>query len=176
MSKPKLYGIANSRALRSIWAIEETGIEVKNTICAGDIMHEDVTPLRLEMVVAEAVKLMAATGCDVLPVLDENGAVAGELSSAELIKVGLPDYVDLLSDETFLSNFEPFEQYFDQRLKLTVEELMEKQPIVLPANTPITKVAHELIDRGRISACIEDDDKFTGVIYRQDFLTRVLQL
>jgi glutathione S-transferase len=30
MSKPKLYGIANSRALRSIWAIEETGIEYEH--------------------------------------------------------------------------------------------------------------------------------------------------
>lgn len=30
MSKPKLYGIANSRALRSIWAIEEVGIEYEH--------------------------------------------------------------------------------------------------------------------------------------------------
>jgi glutathione S-transferase len=30
MSKPRLYGIANSRALRSIWAIEETGIEYEH--------------------------------------------------------------------------------------------------------------------------------------------------
>ena len=30
MSKPKLYGIAGSRALRSLWAIEECGIEYEH--------------------------------------------------------------------------------------------------------------------------------------------------
>ena len=30
MSKPKLYGIAGSRAIRSIWAIEETGIDYEH--------------------------------------------------------------------------------------------------------------------------------------------------
>ena len=30
MSKPKLYGIAGSRAIRSLWAIEETGIDYEH--------------------------------------------------------------------------------------------------------------------------------------------------
>ncbi len=38
MSKPRLYGVVNSRALRSIWAIEEVGIdyELVPTSFAGD--------------------------------------------------------------------------------------------------------------------------------------------
>lgn len=30
MSKPKLFGISGSRALRSIWAIEEVGIDYEH--------------------------------------------------------------------------------------------------------------------------------------------------
>ena len=30
MSKPKLFGISSSRALRAIWGIEETGIDYEH--------------------------------------------------------------------------------------------------------------------------------------------------
>ena len=43
MSKPKLYGISGSRALRSLWAIEETGIEYEHiaTNFSADAKAED---------------------------------------------------------------------------------------------------------------------------------------
>ncbi len=43
MSRPTLYGIAGSRALRSIWAIEETGIDYEHVPVhfAGDTQRPD---------------------------------------------------------------------------------------------------------------------------------------
>lgn len=167
---------------RILRMIEETGIEVKDTICASDIMHEAFPSLKPAMVLVDAVKVMAAPvaagspDCDVLPVTDEAGELLGELSGADLLKTGLPHYVELLSDDAFLDNFEPFERFFSQRLKLTVEEIMDREIIATPADCPITKVAHELAHRNKICAYVVEGKKLIGVIHRKDFLTRILQL
>ena len=167
---------------RILKMIEETGIEVKNTICASDIMHDNFTQLNPEMVLAEAVKVMASLAatvpenCDMLPVTDEKGELLGELSGADLLKTGLPHYVGLLSDDAFLDNFEPFERFFSQRMTLTVEETMNREVIAMPSDCPITKVAHELAHQDKVCAYVVEDKKLVGVIHRQDFLTRILQL
>ena len=42
MAKPKLYGISGSRAIRSMWAIEEVGIEYEHV--SVNFMEESKKP------------------------------------------------------------------------------------------------------------------------------------
>jgi len=53
---------------------------------ALDVMVQDVVTVRRDTDVGEAIKLLAEHDVSALPVLDENGALVGILSEADLIR------------------------------------------------------------------------------------------
>jgi PTS system nitrogen regulatory IIA component len=160
---------------RVVKLIEETGIEVKMSICASDVMEKEFTTLSPQMNLRQALEVMVSAPCDGLAVVDESGKVEGELSSVELIRLGLPGYVDMLSDDTFLANFEPFEQFSDQQQKTTVDQIMTREIITVPPDCPIVKVGHLLVQMQKSRAYVVGDQKLAGIVFRKDFLTKVLQ-
>jgi mannitol/fructose-specific phosphotransferase system IIA component (Ntr-type) len=161
---------------RIIKQIEDSGIDVKNTITAADVMVAAPEVLRPDTPLRDAIERIIASPYDGLPVTDGQGKLLGELSSIEILSIGLPKYVDLLKDDTFLMQFEPFENYFRQENQLTVREVMTREILTADEEAPIIKIANMLVAGDKSRLYVVRDGRLHGMIYRRDLLTRVLQI
>ena len=83
---------------------------------------------------------MSGEARDGFPVVDESGMGVGDFCSADLLKAGVASYIDLLTDDGFLTNFEPFEQYYEQENTTTVAELMTKDILTMAPQTPVIRI------------------------------------
>jgi PTS system nitrogen regulatory IIA component len=176
MSKEIRQGILGARTPgRIIKIIEESGIDVKRTLCAEDIMDSEFETVTLDTPVVDALRAIASAKDDAVPVLNQKDEFAGEISSREIIKLGIPEYIDLLSDVSFLKSFEPFENYFRRERDLRVRDLYKQSVLSAESETPLVEVAHKMISGNKRRVYILKNRKLVGVIHRKNFITKVLQ-
>lgn len=158
-----------------IKVIEESGVDVKRSLVASDIMDKTFPSVTLDTSLSKALELITTAKDDALPVLDEKHELLGELSSKEIIRIGLPDYMGMLSNVSFLTSFEPFEDFFKKERTLTVKDLYTKDVLTVSGDTSVVEVAYQMISSSRRRVHVTRDNKLEGIIYRKDIITRVLQ-
>ena len=161
---------------RIIKVIEESGVDVKKTITASNIMTTDITSLKPDDVLLDAIEVVISAKGSAVPVLSVEKNVVGDVSSREIIKVGLPDYMGMLDNVDFLNIFEPFEHYFKEERTLKVSDIMNKEILTVLPEAPIIEVAHKLTSSETTQVYIVKDNQLLGTISRNDILTKVLQL
>lgn len=159
---------------RLIRLIEESGIDVKKTLLAGDIMTPITHTVTTDYILARAVDVLVDAPDEGVPVLNEKGKLVGELTSQELLKLGMPKYLDLLTDPTMLDSFEPFETFFQNENSMSVRELCRRDIISVEPNTPIVQVTHLMMTRHKRRVYVVDEGILKGVIFRKNIVMRVL--
>lgn len=159
---------------RIVRLIEESGVDVKSTLSAGDIMEPIEKSVTLETGLAEAVAALAEAQHEGLPVLDDKQRLVGELTSREVLLLGMPKYMDLISDPKMLNEFEPFENYFSSESEMKVRDVCRRDVQVVHPSASIITVAHRMITENRSRAYVQDDEKVRGVVHRKSILARVL--
>lgn len=162
-----------SKALK---IIEESGVDVKKTLCANDIMTIPGPSVKLETPLTQAMELLADSAGESIPVLNDNNEMLGELNTTDIIALGLPKYMDLMENPALLGNIEPFEQFFQKERFLKVGDLINKDPMKVEPDTPVVQIAHRMNSEGRHRAYVLREGKLIGSIYRKDIVTRVLML
>jgi CBS domain-containing protein len=160
---------------RLIRLIEESGIDVKRNLCAGDIMEPIEHSVRLDDPLVKAVETLSEARDEGIPVFDEKGALVGEITSREFLVLGMPKYVHLMANPDMLHDFEPFENYFRNELKMRVRDIYRRELFTVPPSAPIVRVAHIMITRHRRRIYVLQDDKVEGIIFRKSILTRIMK-
>jgi PTS system nitrogen regulatory IIA component len=161
---------------RAIRLIEDTGIDVRRTLVAADIMtpiHHVVTS---DMVLARAVDILVAAPDEGVPVLDKQGRLVGELTSKELLVLGMPSYVGVLSNPAMLDNFEPFENFFQHENHMRVRELCRRDVVSAPLDAPVVQISHLMMIHQKRRVYVVDDGELKGIIYRRTIVERVLHI
>jgi PTS system nitrogen regulatory IIA component len=175
-SKEVRHGLRGARTpAKIIKIVEESGIDVKRTLCAEDIMDTEFETVTLDTPVVDALRAIADAPDDAVPVLNQKGEFVGEISSREIIKLGIPEYIDLLSDVSFLKSFEPFENYFRRESTLRVSDLYKQSVLTAENATPLIEVAHKMISGNKRRVYVLKSRTLVGIIHRKSFITRVLQ-
>jgi mannitol/fructose-specific phosphotransferase system IIA component (Ntr-type)/predicted transcriptional regulator len=159
---------------RLIRMIEESGVDVKRTLVAADIMSPIAASVDPDLSISRAVDVLVDVPDEGVPVVDGGGKLIGELTSRELLLLGMPKYMDLIVNPAMLDNFEPFEEYFRQENIMQVRELCRRDVITVTPSTPIVQVAHLMMTRQRRRIYVAEDGELKGVIYRKDIVARVL--
>ena len=110
-------------------------------LTVADVMTKPVLTVRADTPLQEAVKLISDHHVSGLPVVDEQGALIGELSEKDLMVresgVDAGPYVMLLDSVIYLRNPLNWDKQVHQVLGTTVGELMQKK-IVTVATAPLT--------------------------------------
>lgn len=159
---------------RLIRVIEESGLDVKRGLTARDIMEDVEFSLGLDTSMIEAVDLLSKARDEGLPVVDSRGHLTGELTTREVLLVGMPKYMELLSNLEMLNAFEPFENYFLNEHKLRVRDICRRDYTAVEPTAPIVRVAHLMMTQNRRRIYVLEDDRIAGIIYRKSILTRVM--
>ena len=102
------------------------------------------------------------------------GKLVGELTNSELLKLGMPKYLDLIVNPAMLENFEPFENYFQHENSMTVREVCRRDVLWVEPAAPIVQVAHMMMTRQKRRIYVVEDGALKGVILRKNIVVKVL--
>lgn len=168
--------LATRSAQRVVRILEDSGIEVKKAIIGADLMKKPEYVLHPEMTLRLVVRDLVKSDEEGLPVIDDSGELLGDISTRMVIEVGLPKYMNLISNSKVLSEFEPFEAFYRKEDTLKAQDIMNPNVLRLAPETPVEIVAHEMLTHTCERAYIVEEKILKGVVYRKNIVRKVLDL
>jgi len=142
-------------------------------LTVADVMTQPVLSVTQDTPLQQAVQLISDHHISGLPVVDDTGALIGELSEQDLMVresgVDAGPYVMLLDSVIYLRNPLNWDEQVHQVLGTTVKELMRKDAHTCSVDLGLPRAASLLHDRGTQRLFVLDSDaKPVGVITRGD--------
>ena len=139
----------------------------------SEVMTTPVRSVSTTTPLQEAVQLMSEHHISGLAVVDEAGALVGELTEQDLMvrESGFDagPYVMLLDAVIYLRNPLDWDRQVHQVLGSTVGDVMGSHPHSCPAGTSLPAAARQLHERGTQRLFVLDDQqKLAGVLTRGD--------
>ncbi len=168
--------VSTTSSARLLRILEESGIEVKKAIMAADLMTMAKQRISPDMTLRQVTEVLAHTDEEGLPVVDGNNELVGDISTRMLIEVGLPRYLNLVSESRILSEFEPFEAFYKKEDDMQAHEIMNASPLTVSADTPVEILAHEMLSHHCERAYVTSEKMLVGVVYRKNIVRKVLNL
>lgn len=162
-------------AARLIRLVEESGLDVRATLQARDVMEPLTHKVRIDTSLTEALDQLVLARDEGLPVVDENDALVGELTSREILLLGMPRYMDLLSNPEMLNEFEPFENFLRSEATTTVRDICRRDYIAVAPEDQVVQVVHEMVTNNRRRVYVLEDGEIQGIIYRKSIVERVFR-
>lgn len=139
----------------------------------AEVMTSPVISVRPDSPLQEAVKLMSDHHISALAVVEETGALVGEITETDLmVREGGFDagpYVMLLDAVIYLRNPLEWDRQVHQVLGSTVADVMSRASHSCAADTPLPAAARQLHDRSTQRLFVLDGDhRPVGVLTRGD--------
>jgi CBS domain-containing protein len=144
----------------------------------GEIMNKNVVTVRPEMNVHALAELFASRDISGAPVVDVQGKLLGVVLEESLImqdnKVHLPTFMVILNG-LFAFGEKRFEDEMKKVAALTVEGIMNKNPVMLSPDTPVEEVATRVIEDGIHYFTVVDNGKLAGIVTKKDIVKAIAQ-
>ncbi len=156
---------------------ELLNLEEKKILLATDLMRPASSQFPPDLPLKEATRQMNEQhNAQVVPVV-ENDKLVGELTCAELFKLGIPDFFSHLKSVGFIRYFDPFEKYFAVEAKSVVGDVMNRNIRKFPPDSTLIEIVFAMVVQNVPLVYITDpDDRLLGVIDRTVLLERIINL
>jgi mannitol/fructose-specific phosphotransferase system IIA component (Ntr-type)/predicted transcriptional regulator len=156
--------------------INKQEIQLKKEITISDVMISEPVTISQNALLAELSTLLCSKNLSFIPVVDDSGHYLGEVNILRLLKVGVPDYLMMLDNLSFLRSYEPLEKLFEQEDVLTVKDIMEKKEEYLTPDASIPEAVFEMIQHHkRFYSVVDDKGKLVGVVTAMDIFRKVIK-
>ena len=146
----------------------------KGVILAKDVMRIVDTSVKLTDSVQHASRIMHLNRKDILPVLDDEGNLMGEISCLDIFSYGIPDFFNQLQTVSFVNHIDPFEKYFKYRKKLSVGDVYKKSVPRITQQQTIMEIIFEMTVRNHSLLFVTDGNKLVGLIDRFSIIDKIL--
>ena len=148
---------------------------INKTITAEDVMSP-CTVVRADDSLADALDVFHREGRQVLPVVDADGKLVGQISSPDIIKSFIPDYVFMMENLNFLSSFEIFENIFKTENHHKVSEYMHPVKMELATGTPLIQFTIRLLrNEARSGFVVSKEGHLLGRVDINSIVHKVLR-
>ena len=151
------------------------GTVLSEHLRACDIMSPVTVKLQEHDTLERAIDLFVRHQVRDVPVVDKDGDFIGVVTTHELLRVCLPDYILWVEDLTPIINFEPFAEILRKESKTWLTEIMTADYATVPENAPAAQVAKELARRRVDHAYVLRGKKLIGVVSLAVFLNKILR-
>lgn len=158
--------------------IENCKYELDNAMQIKDIIDKQVPTVKLNDSIEYAADLMKKHNVIFLPVTDDKGIYLGKIDVLDVIKIVYPEYMNLISDISFLKNLRAFEEYQDEEKRRTVGELYSKaKDKVINENEYAVEVGYVLAKNNwHHITVVNDENKVVAVLSTRSFLNNILRV
>lgn len=151
-------------------------IPLKKDITVADIMITEPVSISKDALLTELSGILCSRNLSFIPVVDQNNRYLGEVNILRLLKVGVPDYLMMLDNVSFLRSYEPLEKLFEQEDVLTVKDIMEKKEEYLTPDASIPEAVFEMIQhQKRFYSVVDPSGILVGVITAMDIFRKVIK-
>lgn len=157
-----------------ISVIDAAGYLVKKDLVVADIMTKDVISVPETATLKEVLDVIYLKKLHYLPIVNKDGALAGELGVLDLIKAGIPDYAFRIGSLKFLAELEPMTELLQNEDKILVGSIMQK-PLPISPSTTVIEVAFEMARGKKRHFAVVDNGRLTGVVSYMDIVSKVLR-
>lgn len=151
-------------------------LKFDDAITATDIMRASLVDIYPDTPLQEVTQHMLQHSVDAISVVDEDGLLVGEITSENLFKIGMPDFFTQLKSVAFISEFDPFEKYFEAERKTVAKDVMRNDYAALPETATLLEVVFELAVKRHSKVYVVHEGRRIGVIDRMLVLDRVINI
>ena len=123
--------------------IDDAGYVVKKNLVVTDIMNRDVVSVKETATLKEVLDVIYQKKLHYVPIVNDAGALVGELGVLDLLKAGIPDYAFRIGSLKFLAELEPMTELLQNEDKILVGSIMQK-PVPIGPATSVIEVAFEM--------------------------------
>ena len=144
-------------------------------LTAKEIMNKKVITIKKDASIRELSELLVNNNISGVPVLDENGSLAGIVSEGDIIvqnsDLHFPRYFKLLDEIIYLESLNKFKMSLQKHLATKVEDIMTVKVKTTGEDTPINEIADIMLDsRVNRLPVMDKKNKLVGIITRADIL------
>jgi CBS domain-containing protein len=145
------------------------------TTTVADVMTPDPIVVTPETPLQDAIQLIANNRISGLPVVKQDGILAGVISETDLMwqETGVtpPAYIMLLDSVIYLENPATYERELHKALGQTVGEVMTKEIVSVKPDKPLREAA-QLMHERKINRLlvVDDQKKLIGILTRGDIV------
>ena len=145
--------------------VDAANLRIDQPIIARDIMRSPALSVPPQTPIYKVAQLMSSAHLFVIPVVDENGRILGDITADHLFRFGLPDFFTQLKSISFIAEFEPFEAYFKAERTVCAKDLIEKPAGVVPMHYTLMEIVFDLAIRHIPQLYVVDaEDRWVGTI------------
>jgi mannitol/fructose-specific phosphotransferase system IIA component (Ntr-type) len=168
--------VAQLSTAEEVWHFfDRGGVVLSEHLRAFDIMSPVTIKLQEHDTLERAIDLFVRHQVRDVPVVDRDGDFIGVVTTHELLRVCLPDYILWVEDLAPIINFEPFAEILRKESKTWLTEIMTMDYATVAENAPAAHVAKELARRRVDHAYVLRDKKLVGVVSLAMFLSKILR-
>ena len=168
--------VAQLPTAQKVWSFFDAGgVVLPDYLRARDLMELVKVKLQEHDTLEQAINLFVTYGLRDLPVVDKEENLVGVVTTYELLRVCLPDYILWMEDLTPILNFETFKEILHKESKTWLADIMTSEYATVEADAPAVQAAKEIINRKVDHVFVVQGQKLVGVISLVIFLTRVLR-
>jgi len=140
---------------------------------AAEAMIRDAVTVGPETTVAEAARLMRASGHSNLPVTDESGQFLGVIGTRDIVGRCLPPYLSEVGDLYRSGEFQPFIDKGREVADLPVTAVMKAPVPTAHEDTPLAEIASLMTVHHVHLMPVVRDGLLVGVIGMQDIVDKL---
>ena len=141
-----------------------------------DIMDSDPVSVGPDATVEEVVRTLDEHELPGVPVVEEDGKLAGIITEADLVlpddqgDLHLPHYINLFGGTVFLEPLSRFEDRLRKAFAASARDLMTADPDTVDPDTSVQDAARRIHDSGHNRLPVVEDGRLVGVVTRIDVL------
>ncbi len=159
-----------------IWSFfDQGGLVLPDHLCARDVMEPAEAQLQEHDTLERAIDLFVHHRLNELPVVDKDGELIGVVTTYELLRVCLPDYILWMEDLTPIMNFEPFAEILRKESKTWLAEIMTSDYATVLDTAPAIQAAKEITRQKANRAYVVQGKKLLGVVSLERLLSKILR-
>lgn len=156
-------------------AIWESNVAVEKELTAKDLMRRDVVTVTADDSLKKVANLMFRNRLSALAVVDDNGALLGQITDKELIQAALPDFKTLISNLNYSMDVESFEELLKKEDKIKVRQLYKTDQEIVARDTKIVEVAAMMLFKDLRRVFVVEGDKLVGILLRKDIVHMIIR-
>ncbi|MCK9610820.1 MAG: PTS sugar transporter subunit IIA [Candidatus Cloacimonas sp.] len=154
--------------------LKRNEVEVKKDVTVADIMVQNPIAVLPQYSLRELINLMGTHRVAGMPVVDETGKYIGEVNVLNLLKVGVPNYVMMLDNLSFLASYEPLENLFGKQDILFVKDIMTTGDVFIRPESSIIEAVFLMFSQNKRYLSVVKDEKLVGLVTAMDILIKVI--
>lgn len=169
--------ISSKSASKTIKILDDMKIEIDHNITAEDLYTQTPLPAKVDNTLEDIAKRIIMEKVSGIPVVDDNNNFLGEITERELISFGMPKHTTLLSDLSFITIGEPFENYLVNEKITTIKDLYRTEGVItIDKEASLMEISYLFMNRGVTRIYVVENNKYLGIILRSDIIKKILHI